>query len=232
MMLPAFTRYWTRFWMHYSSLCFFGRIATRLATWFFPPYYGRCPLAKLNRRGYISPKAIINHSGLILGKNVFLGDGVIIYDHIDGGQVMLDDRVHLYGDTYIQTGRGGSIKIGRDTHIQPRCQFSAYLASIKVGSNVQIAPGCAFYPYDHGVMPGDLICNQPLTSKGDIEIGDDVWLGYGIIILSGVNIGKGAVIGAGSIVTRSIPEGAIAAGVPARVLKLRSDLRINNKEAY
>ena len=223
MIARSLKKYWTRFWMHYSSLSPIGRIATHLATWFCPPYYGRCPLARFNKRGYISLKATIHHDGLALGENVFVGDGVIIYNHIDGGQVKLGDRVHLYGDTYIQTGQGGSVQIGRDTHIQPRCQFSAYSASIIVGNNVQIAPGCAFYPYDHGVLPGELICNQPLVSKGDIEIGDDVWLGFGAIILSGVSIGKGAVIGAGSVVTRSIPDGAIATGIPARILKMRSD---------
>ena len=214
--------------MHYSSLGFGGRVATHLATWFCPPYYGRCSLARFNQRGYVSPKAAIHHSGLVLGKNVFIGDGVVIYNHGDGGQVSLGDRVHLYGDTYIQTGQGGTVRLGRDSHIQPRCQFSAYLASITVGNDVQIAPGCAFYPYDHGTSPGDLICNQPLKSKGDIRIEDDAWLGFGVIVLSGVRIGKGAVIGAGSVVNRSIPDGVIAAGVPARVLKTRSELGVKS----
>jgi acetyltransferase-like isoleucine patch superfamily enzyme len=89
---------------------------------------------------------------------------------------------------------------------------------------VSIAPNCAFYPYDHGIAPGKLILKQPLTTKGDIIIEDDVWLGVGVIVLSGVHIGTGAVIGAGSVVTRDIPEGAIAFGAPARVVKMRSGL--------
>ncbi len=63
---------------------------------------------------------------------------------------MLGDRVHLHNDTIVETGMGGSLQIGRDTHVQARCQFSAYLGSIRIGDNVQIAPNCAFYPYDHG----------------------------------------------------------------------------------
>ncbi len=62
---------------------------------------------------------------------------------------------------------------------------------------------------------------QPLQTKGGIFIHDEAWLGYGVIVLSGVQIGKGAVIGAGSVVTRDVPDNAIAVGVPARVVRMR-----------
>jgi carbonic anhydrase/acetyltransferase-like protein (isoleucine patch superfamily) len=215
---------WTLFWMHRSGLNFFGRVATSLATWFTPPYKGRYHLAKLNPKGYVSPASILHHDDLRLGSHVFIGDRIVIFKSDGGGSVELDDRVHLIGDTCIETGQGGSLKIGHDTYVQPRCQFSAYVASIEIGCGVQIAPNCAFYPYDHGCEPGELISKQPLKTKGPIIIDDDVLLGYGVIVLSGVRIGKGAVIGAGSVVTRDIPDGAIAAGVPARVIKMRSDL--------
>ena len=55
-------------------------------------------------------------------------------------------------------------------------------------------------------------------------IEDDAWLGVGVIVLSGVRIGKGAVIGAGAVVSRDVPDGAIAMGVPARVVKMRAEL--------
>lgn len=63
-------------------------------------------------------------------------------------------------------------------------------------------------------------------SKGHIVIKDDVWIGYNSLILSGVEIGQGAVIAAGSVVTKDIPPYAIAAGVPARVIKYRFDKEI------
>ena len=102
--------------------------------------------------------------------------------------------------------------------------MSAYKGSVHIGCDVQIAPSCAFYPYDHGILPGELIRRQPLQTHGGITIDDDAWLGVGVIVLDGVRIGKGAVIGAGSVVTRDIPDGAIAVGVPAKVLKGRSEL--------
>lgn len=58
-------------------------------------------------------------------------------------------------------------------------------------------------------------------SKGDIIIEDDVWIGYGTIVLSGVRIGKGAIVAAGSVVTKDIPAYAIVGGVPARIIKYR-----------
>ncbi len=215
---------WVRFWMHFTGLTRFGRIATWLATWFVPPYYGRCYLAWLNQKGYISPTAMIHHNNLILANNVFIGDRVVIYKDKEGGPVELGEKAHLYSETYIQTGSGGSIRIGCNTHIQPKCQFSAYKSSIDIGNDVEIAPNCAFYPYDHSFAPGKLIMEQPLKTKGGIVVDDGAWLGYGVIVLDGVRIGKGAVVGAGAVVTKDVPDGAIAVGVPARVVKMRSDL--------
>ena len=75
---------------------------------------------------------------------------------------------------------------------------------------------------DYGVV-SDRIQEQPLHTKGDIVVGDDAWLGFGVIVLDGVRIGKGAVVGAGSVVSDDIPDGSIAVGVPARVVKMRKD---------
>ena len=219
---------WVRFWMRYSGSGPCGRMATRLATWLAPPYKGRCYLARLSPHGYTAPSAVVPRRDLRCGANVFIGEHVIIYRaHKNAGPVELGDRVHLHRDIIIEIGSGGSFTVGPDTHIQPRCQFSAYAAAIQIGRDVEIAPYCAFYPYDHGFAPAELIRKQPLQTRGDIVIGDDAWLGVGVIVLSGVRIGKGAVIGAGSVVTHDIPAGAIAAGVPARVVKMRADLSRN-----
>jgi acetyltransferase-like isoleucine patch superfamily enzyme len=216
-----FTTGWMWFWMRGAGLGYLGKINTAIATWLAPPYYARRCLARYHPQGYIAPGATIYHQLLKLGANIFIGDRTTIFQDRDGGKVILGDRVHLYGDTYIQTGEVGEVIIGSDSHIQPRCQFSAYKAAIKIGSQVQIASECAFYSYAHGIAPGQPIKEQPLTTKGGITIEDDVWLGYRVIVLDGVSIGQGAVIGAGSVVTQNIPAGAIAVGVPARVIGSR-----------
>jgi acetyltransferase-like isoleucine patch superfamily enzyme len=215
---------WARFWMRRAGLSRFGRMATRLATWFAPPHKARIVLAQMAPQGYIAPSATIYHSDLRLGAHVFIGDRVIIFQRETGGPVELGDRVYIYRDTIIETGYGGYLTVGAHASIHPRCQINAYVAPIHIGCGVMIAPNCALYSYDHGVAPGLPIRKQPLQTKGSIVIGDEAWLGVGVIVLSGVRIGAGAVIGAGSVVMSDIPDEAIAAGVPARVLKMRSDV--------
>lgn len=210
--------------MRFAGLGLFGRFATRLASLFAPPYKGRRYLAKLGPLGYIAPSASIYCKNLNLGHGIFVGDRVIIYQADGTGSLTLGDHVAIHQDTIIEMGQESKLSIGSNTHIQPRCQLSAYKGSIKIGNNVQIAPFCAFYPYNHGLQPGIPMIKQPLESQSGIVIEDNVWLGCGVIVLDGAWIRQGAVIGAGAVVTSTIPEGAIAAGIPARVIKMRCDL--------
>lgn len=212
---------WSYFWLRFAGLGYWGRITTWLATWLAPPYKMRRTFARYYKAGYIAPSATIAHSNLQLGANIFIGDRVTIFEDCNGGSVKLGDRVYLHNDICIQTGDGGSLKIGSDTHIQPSCRFSAYQAPIQIGCGVQIAPNCGFYLGDSNITPDGLI-QQTLPTKKDIVIDDDVWLGHGAIVLEGIRIGKGAVIGSGTVVDRDIPDGAIAVGVPARVIGTRS----------
>ena len=76
-------------------------------------------------------------------------------------------------------------------------------------------------PTDAAVSDADPMSMGDVVSKGDVEIGNDVWIGRGAKILGGVTIGDGAVIAAWSVVTRSIPPYTVAAGVPARAIRLR-----------
>lgn len=220
----ALTKRWIRFWMRHAGLNSFGRIASLFVSWFAPPHKARVYLAYMNPRGYIEPSAKIYHSKLKLGANVFIGDHVIIFENKNGGPIKLGDRVNIFRHTIIETAHGGSLTLEAEASIHPRCQLNAYKAPIRIGRGTMIAPNCAFYPYDHGVAPDRPIRQQPLQSKGGITIGSEAWLGVGVIVLGGVRIGDGAVIGAGSVVTQDVPDGGIALGTPARVVKMRSDL--------
>ena len=229
--IRAFKNRWVRFWMRYAGLSGFGRFATRLATWFALPHKASKYLAYLNPRGYIAPTATIHHSDLRMGSNILIGDRVVIYQAEKGGPVEMGDQVHILRDAIIETGFGGYLTIGSGSTVNPRCQLNAYVAPIQIGRGVQLAPNCALYSYDHGCAPGEPIREQPLQTRGGITIDDDVWLGVGVIVLSGVHIGKGSVIGAGSIVTHDIPDEAIAVGSPARVIKMRNEIGSKPEQA-
>lgn len=220
---------WMRFWMRYAWLGWFGRVATRLATWAAPPHKARVVLAEMNPRGYIAPSVTIYHSDLRLGRHVFVDERVVIFQREGGGPVELGDRVCIYRDVILETGYGGSLTIGAGASIHPRCQINAYKVPVRIGADVMIAPNCALYPYDHGIATGRPILDQPLVSKGEIFIDDGAWLGVGVIVLGGVRIGKGAVIGAGAVVTQDVPDVAVAVGVPARVVKMRNDVGGENE---
>lgn len=211
------------FWLRRSGGSEFGRLAAWLGSRHAGPYHQRSYLANLLAKGFVDPRARVTHPELKLGNHVYLGSGVMVYRTGDGGPVELMDRVHFYGDSFIETGMGGRLRIGEDTHIQPGCHIHSFISDIWIGRKVEIAPGCGFYNYDHGMKPGIPIMEQPLTSKGGIRVGDGAWIGHGTTILQGVAIGSGAVIAAGSVVVRDIPENAIAAGVPAKVLRMRGD---------
>lgn len=198
------------------------RIATGLALLGAPPPLQRDVLATLNPRGWIDPRATLWGPRIQLGLNVYIDKGVQVSQAADGGPVKVGDRVRLFEDTHIIVGAGGGLSIGANSHIQRGCQIESYKAPIQIGSGVWIAARCALLSFDHGISPDQHYADQELTSKGPIIIENNVWLGYRVIVLSGVRIGEGAVIGAGSIVTKDVPAGAIAVGVPARVVRMRA----------
>ena len=211
---------WSYFWLRFARLGYWGRISTWLATWFAPPYKMRRSWARYYAAGYIAPSATMAHRNLQLGANIFIGDRVRIFEDGCGGGVELAERVYLHDDVCIQTGDGGRLEIGSDTHIQPRCQFWVYGASIQIGNGVQIAPNCAFYLGDRHYRSD--VQNLPVAR--DIIVEDDVWLGHGAIVLEGTRIGRGAVIGSGAVVDRNIVDGEIVVGVPARAIAKRGNL--------
>ncbi len=214
-------RRWTLFWLGLSGMGFKGRLAGRLATIFVPPFKERMHLAKMNPRGFVEPSARICHSDLKLGKKCFIGERVVIYNRKHGGPVRLGDNVSIYQDVVLETGRSGSIVIEERASVHPGCYLSAFVSSIHIGKGVMLAPQCALYSHSHGTGPDRPIREQPLVSKGPIVIEDEAWLGVKAVVLSGVTVGEGAVVAAGAVVTRDVPAGAIVAGNPAKIIRMR-----------
>lgn len=222
-MLVRLRKRWERFWIGFAGLSKSGRLATRLASIWTPPYTGRYYLARMTPRPYLDPQALIHHSDLHLEPHVFVAMRATLYQATGGGSMTLSKNAHVLSDCILETGQGGNLFVGADTFLHPRCQIMAYKGDINIGNHVAIAPNCALYSYNHSMVKGELIKQQPLKTNGGITIGDDVWLGVGVIVLDGVTIGSGAVIGAGSVVTENIPDNAVAVGNPARVISYRPE---------
>ena len=124
----------------------------------------------------------------------------------------------------LQNGEGAELVVGPGSYVHMRCVLSAYVGSVRIGARVQLAPHCGVYSYNHGVRPDEPMLEQVLTSRGDVVIEDDAWLGFGVIVLDGVRIGSGAVVGAGAVVTKDVASMAIMAGVPAKQVGDRREL--------
>ena len=115
----------------------------------------------------------------------------------------------------------GFIRIGENCTINSFCFIDADKGGVEIGYNVLIGPHVGIHGSNYNYESREkLILNQGIISKG-IRIEDDVWIGAHSTILDGVIIGKGAVIGAGAVVTRDIPPYSVAVGAPAKVKKKR-----------
>lgn len=134
-------------------------------------------------------------------------------------------RIEIGAAAWIEQGvvlhaHGGHIQLGRDVFLGPYAVIYGH-GGVSVGEGTLIAMHCRILSSSHTVAPlGTDIRSQPdipLPTK----IGRDVWLGAGATVLGGVTIGDGCVIGAGAVVTRDLPCGSVALGVPAHIIRKR-----------
>lgn len=174
-----------------------------------------------------------------LGKKCFLEKNIKFFNP---ARLFVDNRVFIGEGGFFDVGPSADrISIGSDTHIARSVTVRTQLGKIEIGEKINIGSNSFIYGYgDVEIGDNTLIANQVEIISGDhtfddisrpmrfqgrsssrIVIGEDVWIGTHAIILGGVTIGKGAVIGAGSVVHRDIKEYAVAVGVPARVVKSR-----------
>ena len=117
---------------------------------------------------------------------------------------------------------GERITLGRGVHVGERCYLWAGDATgrIRIGDDVLLAPEVFITASNYGTVAGRPVMTQP-KREADVVIGDDVWLGARVVVLPGVTVADGAIVGAGSVVTKDVPANAIAAGIPARVVAWR-----------
>ncbi|MBK5074421.1 acyltransferase [Budviciaceae bacterium CWB-B4] len=119
-------------------------------------------------------------------------------------------------------GETARIRIGTNVRLSVNVHIAA-IHDVTIGNNVLVGSNVIITDHSHGIFTREELlippCKRPLVSKGAVIIGDNVWLGNGVVVLSGVSIGEGCVIGANSVVTGSIPDFSVAVGIPARVIR-------------
>ena len=118
----------------------------------------------------------------------------------------------------------GHVSIGAKTVMGQECTISAY-QRVNIGRECIIADRVMMIDFDHGVVEVDRPIRLQGIYKRDVRVGHNVWIGYGACVLRGVTVGDNSVIGTSSVVTKAVPENAVVAGSPSRLIRMRESPR-------
>ena len=210
----------------YFEWCMFlgilpGALGLLLRKVFWPRLFGSC-----GRGVQFAQHVVVRHPGRIhLGNNVVISEFCILDARTES-----EDRVLVLGDDVILSNnvmiscKDGAVSIGDRTGVGAQTIIqSTNQCPVSIGDDVMIGPGCYLvgggnYNVDRLDVP---MREQGIKRDSGIQIAADVWLGAKAIVLGGTKIGSGSIIGASSLVTKSVPIRSIAIGSPARVTKSR-----------
>jgi len=180
-------------------------------------------LLKHSGRGVIwGRNVMLRHPGKVsIGDFTAIDEGCLIDAKGAGAEgIIIGNEVIISRNSVIQ-GKTGFVMIGSRVNMGCNTVVTS-VSGIKIGDSVLIAANCYIgggrYETGNTEIP---FMNQGIYSKGSISIGDGSWIGANATILDGVRIGKGCVVGAGSVVTVDFPSNTTVAGVPARIIESR-----------
>jgi acetyltransferase-like isoleucine patch superfamily enzyme len=153
------------------------------------------------------------------------GPVLSIGEHVEIGcpaHITLGDEIYLVPGAVLRACGGANLKIGDRVAVNGNARITADFGNIVIGSGVMIGPNVVIRASNHAIIRHDIPIWEQGQTGGQIVIGDDVWIGANAVILPGVRVGAHAVVGAGAVVTRDVPDYAVVSGVPASVLRYRS----------
>ena len=160
------------------------------------------------------------------GKNLFLKrnsyinglskQGITIGDNFSLGQHAIIEC------TGVLRNIGESLTIGNNVGINHYC-YIGVRGKITIGDNVIFGPRVSVFSENHNFNRSDIPIKDQGETRKDTVIGNNVWIGASAVILSGIKIGDGAIIAAGSVVNKDVPSNTIVAGVPAKMIKKRGE---------
>jgi acetyltransferase-like isoleucine patch superfamily enzyme len=155
----------------------------------------------------------------------FVGPGVSI--EIDRGARLVLGRWSWVGHGCKIRAHEGEVLIGAKTVLGQECTISAF-QHVEIGRECILADRVMLIDFDHGVVEVERPVRQQGIYKRDVRVGHNVWIGYGVCVLRGVTVGDNAILGTSAVVTNDVPDNAVVAGIPARVIRMREtpqDLR-------
>ncbi len=155
-----------------------------------------------------------------LGQNVIFESGVLVFHPQN---IRLGNNVYVGHQTILKGYHKNHLVIGDNTWIGQQC-FIHSAGGVTIGRNVGIGPGVKILSSHHEEEGIEVPILASRLAFAEVTIGDDCDLGVGTIILPGVQVGRGVQVGAGAVVTKDVPDYAVIAGVPARVLRFRPSL--------
>jgi acetyltransferase-like isoleucine patch superfamily enzyme len=114
----------------------------------------------------------------------------------------------------------GHVSIGARSVLGQECTISAY-QHVSIGRECIVADRVMMIDFDHGMVEVERPIREQGIYKRDVDVGHNVWIGYGACLLRGVTVGDNAVIGTSAVVTGDVPANAVVAGIPARIIRMR-----------
>jgi hypothetical protein len=124
-------------------------------------------------------------------------------------------------DTKIRVHEG-EVSVGAKTVLGQECTISAF-QHVAIGRECIVADRVMLIDFDHGIVEVDRPIRVQGIYKRDVDVGHNVWIGYGACVLRGCTVGDNSVLGTYAVVTEDVPANAVAAGVPAKVIRMRDE---------